>query len=50
MTYASHALQSQARIVHRFILFTHFILIFPGKYFLVKHTYTPHLLVLASEI
>ena len=49
MTYASCARQSQAKIVHRFILFTRFILILPGKYFLVKHTCTPHWLVLASE-
>ena len=50
MRYASHARQSQAKIVHRFILFTRFILILPGKYFLVKHTCTPHWLVLASEV
>ena len=49
MTYASRARQSQAKIVHRFMLFTRFILISPGKYFLVKHTSTPHWLVLASE-
>ena len=50
MMYASRALQSQAKIVHRFILSTRFILILPGKYFLVKHTCTPHWLVLASEM
>ena len=50
MTYASRARQSQSKIVYRFILFTRFILILPGKYFLVKHACTPHWLVLASEI
>ena len=50
MTYASRARQSQSKIVYRFIFFTRFILILPGKYFLVKHTCTPHWLVLASEI
>lgn len=50
MRYVSHGRQSQAEIVRRFILFTPFILILPGKYFLVKHTCTPHWLVLASEI
>ena len=50
MTYASRAGQSQSKIVYRFILFTRFILILLGKYFLVKHTCTPHWLVLASEI
>ena len=50
MMYASRARQSQAKIVHRFILFTRFILILPGKYFLVKQTCTTHWLVLASEI
>ena len=50
MTYASRARQSQSKIVYRFILFTRFILILPGEYFLVKHTCTPRWLVLASEI
>ena len=50
MTYTSRAGQLQSKIVYRFILFTRFILILPGKYFLVKHTCTPHWLVLASEV
>ena len=36
MMYASRARQSQAKIVHRFILFTRFILILPGKCFFSK--------------